>query len=252
MNTPASGSARRRAVQTVLLRAAVAVAALAALWLVLTIHPKPLFAHTLRRANVVLHARVPFPPQATSMLDEVVRRVARLPLYDPERTQNVYLCDTPLLFAFFVPYARKVGGVANLTGNVFIRPANLARNRVVGPSGDEKGGERTLTYFIAHEVTHMMTMARTGPIPYHRLAAFQTEGYADYVAFDHHVDLAAGRAALRAGVAEMDPRRSGLYRRHELLVAYLLDRVGLSVNELLAAPLDRTDVEERLENDRGL
>src|SRR4051794_26630555 len=97
----------------------------------------PLFAHSLQRGNVVLHARRPLPPEAGPILDEVVRRIARSPLFDPGRTHDVFLCDTPALFALFVPYARKVGGVANLTGNVFLRPAHVARDRLIGPSGEE-------------------------------------------------------------------------------------------------------------------
>jgi hypothetical protein len=44
----------------------------------------------------------------------------------------------------------------------------------------------------------------------------------------------------------MNPARSGLYARYELLVAYLLQRRGLSVDELLAGPLDPHPVEVQL------
>jgi hypothetical protein len=68
---------------------------LAASWLALALHPQPLFAHSARRANVVLHARSPLPPEVTTVLDEVVRRLSRSPLHDPARRQDVFLCDTP-------------------------------------------------------------------------------------------------------------------------------------------------------------
>src|SRR6476646_10231039 len=179
-------------------RLGIGLAASLAAWLTLVIHPQPLFAYSLARGNVVLHARAPLPPQAGPLLDEVVRRLARSPLHDPTRTHDVFLCDTPSLFAFFEPWHRKVGGVADvhLVGNVFIRPSNVARGTVIGPSGDEKTGEQTLTYFIAHEVTHAMTDDRTERRRYAKLAAFQTENYADYVAFARRVDLRRGREAL--------------------------------------------------------
>jgi hypothetical protein len=132
---------------------------------------------------------------------------------------------------------------------VFIRPTNLQRGRVIGRSGVEKGGDRTLAYFIAHEVTHAMTMDRIGRWRLGRLARFQEEGYADYVAFARPVDLARGRADLVANTADMDPRRSGHYDRYRLLVGYLLQRRGLSVDELLARPLSKTDVEAELLRD---
>jgi hypothetical protein len=87
---------------------------------------------------------------------------------------------------------------------------------------------------------------RVGRRGYYRLAPFQTEGYADYLAFDHRVDLAAGRAALLRD----DPKRSGLYRRYELLVAYLLDRKHLDVESVLA--IRNRDVEQALLTDPDL
>ena len=245
-------------------RAGVAVGAAIAVWVALAVHPQLLFAAELRRANVVLHARDPLPPEAGPLLDEVVRRVSHSPLYDPARVHHVFLCDTPALFAFFAPWSRKVGGVAqwHLGGNVFIRPSSIARGRVIGPSGNETPGARTLAYFIAHEVTHAMTADRVGRWRYARLAAFQVEGYADFVAFDrtvdsrtvglHQVDLAAGRAALRRGAPEMSPKLSGLYRRYELLVAYLFERRGFDVAALLARPLDRAQLERELLSDERI
>jgi hypothetical protein len=229
-------------------RLGLALAAAVAGWLALALHPQPLFASSARRGNVVLYARQPLPPEAGPLLDEVVRRVSRSPLYDPARVHHVFLCDSRALFALFTLWNRKVGGVAQVyfDGNIFIRPSSIERGRVIGPSGDDKPGERTLAYFIAHEVAHAMTADRIGRWRYRRLAAFQTEGYADYVGFDHQVDLAARRRALEADAPEMSPRRSGLYARYEMLVAYLLEKRGMTVNGLLAARLDQKRVEADL------
>jgi hypothetical protein len=216
-----------------------ALVAVAGGWLALLIHPQPLFAYSAQRANIVLHARAPLPPEAGPLLDDVVSRVARSPLYDQGRTHHVFLCDTPGFFGLFALWDRKVGGIAEvyLGGNVFIRPSSIQRNRVIGPSGQEKGGERTLAYFIAHEVTHAMTSDRVGRWRYHGLAAFQREGYADYVAFARPVDFARGRELLERDAPEMSPRRSGLYLRYELMVAHLLEHQGMTVDRLLARPI---------------
>jgi hypothetical protein len=223
--------------------------ALVAAWLVLAIHPQPLFAFSARRANVVLHGREPLPPQAEVLLDEIVRRVSRSPLYDTARIHHVFLCDSPALFALFTLWNRNAGGVAQiyLGGNVFIRPSRILEGVVIGPSGKQTGGERTLAYFIAHEVTHVMTADRIGRWRYSFLATFQQEGYADHVAFDHRVDLALGRKALAHDAFEMSPRRSGLYARYELLVAYLLERRRITVDDLLARRLDADQVETELQ-----
>ncbi len=235
-------------------RVVATILGLPAAWLTLIVHPQPLFAYSAERANIVLHTRAPMPPQAGPLLDEVVRRVSRSPLYDARRVHHVFLCDTRLLFGFLTITGYRAGGVTHteLGGNVFIRPFSIERGTVIGPSGQEKSGERTLTYFIAHEVTHAMTADRTGRWRFRHLSAFQVEGYADYVAFGRPLDLARERQALIEDAPEMSTRRSGLYKRYELLVAYLLERRGLTVDELLARRLEQRQIEGELLTDRRI
>lgn len=234
--------------RTLLSRALLGVGAVLGAYVALVAHPQPLFAHSLRRGNIVLHARQPFPPEAEALLDDALARVRRSPLYVEQRVHHAFLCDTPALFALFALHQYRSGAIANtwLDGNVFIRPANLKRGRVIGHSGAEKGGERTLAYYLAHEVTHAMSVDQVGRLGYARLSAFQVEGYADYVAFGVLVDVERGRGELIAGSRDMDPHLSGHYDRYRLLVGYLLQARGLSVEELLRQPLDRLAIEAQL------
>jgi hypothetical protein len=229
-------------------RLAIVFAAVMAGWLTLVVHPQPLFAYSATRTNVVLHARSPLGSLAGPLLDDVVGRLSRSPLYDSHRVHHVFLCDTPTLFAFFNPMSHNAGGVTQVQfgGNVFIRPSNLQRGTVIGPSGREKTGERTLAYFIAHEVTHAMTADRIGRRNYFRLRAFQVEGYADYVGMSRPLDFVAERDALAHEDPEMSPRVSGLYKRYELLVAYLLEKKGMSVEDLLSRPLEQHALEREV------
>jgi hypothetical protein len=249
-NSEVARSGRCRPVK----RVGLAVAAVVAAWMALVVHPQPLFAYSVRQANVVLHARAPLPLEAGPLLTDVVNRLSRSPLYDPARVHHVFLCDTPGLFGLLALWQYKVGGVSQTTlnGNVLIRPFSIERNAVIGRNGQDKHGERTLAYFIAHEVTHAMTADRIGRWRYRKLAAFQTEGYADDVAFGRPLDLVRERTALIADAPEMSPRRSGLYKRYELLVKYLLERRGFTVDRLLARPLKQADVEAQLLADTRL
>ena len=241
--------ARRRV--RALRRLALGLAAVVGGYVALVIHPQPVFAYTLQRGNLVLHAREPLPAEATPMLDDALARVSRSPLYDAARTHHVFLCGSPAVYDFFTLWHYRSGGVTNtwLNGNVFIRPANVRRGRVIGRSGVEKGGERTLAYYVAHEVTHAMSADRVGRWHFSRLAAFQREGYADYVAFARPVDLPRGRADLQANTYDMDPGRSGHYDRYRLLVGHLLQRRSLSVDDVLARRLDRAAIEAELAAD---
>jgi hypothetical protein len=242
-----TGKSCRRGV--VVRRAALTLASAFAGYTALVAYPQPLFAHSAGRGNVVLHSRSPLPSQAGPLLDDVLGRIRRSPLYEQERIHHVFLCDTPALFGLFTLWSYRAGGVTTswATGNVFIRPSSVERNRVIGASGVEKGGARTLAYYVAHEVTHAMTSDRFGRYGSSHLAAFQREGYADYVAFAAPVDVAAGRRELRAGRIDMDPQRSGHYDRYRLLVGYLLQERHFSVERLLGERLERGAIEAELE-----
>lgn len=201
----------------------------------LALNPQLLFAHELRVDNLVLHAREPLPLEARTVLEQARARASRSPYFDAADTYHLYLCDTPALFAFFVPWARNVGAVAlfGVTGNIFVRPANLARDRLIAPTGDEVPGVRTLTYYFAHELTHTAMARRLGRLGYHRLQPWQVEGYADLIGKAGAFDFEAERQRLREGDPALDPAQSGLYLRHQLLVEAQL-RAGASLEAVLA------------------
>jgi hypothetical protein len=215
---------------------------------ILLVRPQIVFAYEARAQNVVLHARAPLPGRATDIAAEAQRRVSRSPLYVPTDTYDVYLCDTPALFAFFALWHRNVGGLADvyLTRNVWLRPAHIERDRLVGPSGAEASEDRTLTYFVAHEITHVMTARRLGRLGYYQLEKWQQEGYADYVGKGGAFDFLAMQRDFRAGAPALDPRRSGLYLRYHLLVADLIDHKGMTAEALLSHAIDAAPLEKEL------
>lgn len=209
--------------------------------------PRPLFPHQVRAGNLVLHVRSPLPRRALEIAEVVRERVARSPFYSAADAYDVFLCDSSALFTLLVPHNRRAGGSAEYwSGNVFLRPSRVERDRLIGPSGREAEGERTLTYFVAHEVTHLMVARRLGIWRTFRLTTWQREGYADYVAKAEAFDYDAVRRDFRANAVALDPLRSGLYLRYHLLVAHLLDRKGLTPDALLAGPLDAAPVEQEL------
>jgi len=239
-----SGAGMRRFLVRSALVGVLAIAGYGALLL----HPQPLFAFSARDAAILLHAREPLPPAVQGVLADARRRLETSPFYDPHATYDAFLCDDVRTFTAFTLWNRGAGAVSqwDLTGNIFLRPSHVERNRLVGRSGNETPGERTLSYFIAHEVTHTMLARRIGRLRYARLQRWQVEGYADYVGKAGEFDFEMTLAAFRADTRELDPKRSGLYLRYHLMVAYLLDRQRMTPEALLAAPIEKTEVEARL------
>jgi hypothetical protein len=228
-------------------RALLLLVAAFALYVLLLLNPGPLFAYEARFANVVLHAPQPLPDHAVQVARAAYERIARSPFFSAADEYDVYLCDTPALYAF-VSLKPDTGGVSQiyLDGNVFLRPSAIESDRLIGPLGREVPGERTLTYYIAHELAHTMLARHIGRRSYHALGVWQQEGYADYVGKAGAFDFEAVRAAFRAGERELDPERSGLYLRYHLLTTYALERQGLTPEALLAQPRPSAPLEAAL------
>jgi hypothetical protein len=138
-----------------------------------------------------------------------------------------------------------VGGAAPypVTANVFLRDAAIEDNRLISSRGVSVPGERTLDYFIVHEITHQLMGHAVGPIRYFRVPQWVREGYADYVGKGRSFQYDEARRAFLEGTPEMDSKKSGLYWRYHLLVAHLLVHRGWSVARLLNDPPTEESVE---------
>jgi len=221
------------------------------LYLALLCHPGLFFSHKFTRGGITLYADEPIPPEpAGRILEEVERRLARSPLAALPRIKDlrIYICNRRWRFGLFATTKYKVGGLAYfpLSNNIFLRTVHFPANRLVGHSGHEVPGARTLSYFIAHEIMHTLVARELGIVKHWRLPAWKNEGYADLVAKGGDFDYERTREQLRRGDRELDPKRSGLYLRYHLLVAYLLDHRGIRVDELLNRDFDPAQLEAEI------
>jgi hypothetical protein len=216
--------------------------AVMALYAAVALNPSLLFAHALRVENLVLHSRQPLPNEARAILQEAHARASRSPAFDAHDSYDLYLCDTPELFAFLVPWAPHVGAVSvfGLTGNIFLRPSKVANDRLIGPDGHEVTGARTLTYYLAHELTHTAMARALGRLDYARRPSWVVEGLADRIGKAGAFDFEAELQRFRANDPALDPAQSGLYLRYQLFVEALL-REGVSLDELHLADLEQLE-----------
>ena len=191
------------------------------------------------------------------MLDDVTRRISRSAIYSPDQRFRIFICNDQWRLALYSErFSGGMGGVADtgFTRNVYIRRADIPRNRLIPPRGWKATmSDRPLSYYLAHELTHVMESRAFGRGSSVRYPNWLNEGYADYI---------GKGGALRPGEerrrpcgpasCEMDPKASGLYRRHHLEVAYLLDRQGQTIRQLYADPPDEAALRARIMADRSL
>lgn len=219
--------------------------------------PQPLFAYKASYGRYQVWSDQPIEAGIRGVLDDVTRRISRSAIYSPDQRFRIFICNDQWRLALYSQrFSGGMGGVADtgFTRNVYIRRADITRNRLIPPSGWDAArmADRPLSYYIAHELTHVMQSRAFGRGSAVRYPAWLNEGYADYVAKAGRFDLATNAADLRAGALAMDPRASGLYRRHHLEVAYLLDRKGLGIDKLYADPPDEAALRAQIIADKTL
>jgi len=219
-----------------------------ALYVTVMAFPYPFFSHEVHFENITVYSDQSISPALLSILNDVQGRLQKSPLNDPTLQHRLFICNKGWLFTFLANTDYRAGGVnkAWLNQNIFLRRSDIERNRLIGPSGKEVSGERTLAYFITHEIAHSLEVHLLGRYEYIRLPAWKREGYADYIARDSEFVFAERLAALQNNAPEMSPQGSGLYLRYELFVAYLLDVAHLTPEEMLTDSFAEAALEHTL------
>ncbi len=229
-------------------RIASALLTLSCAYITLLVFPYPLFSYQAQYENIRVYSDRPLSAALPALLGDVQKRLTESPLNDTTLQHRIFLCNDDRRFAFFVNTDYRVGGLNYtwLNRNIFLRRSDIDRNRLISRSGKEVPGERTLGYFLTHEITHSLEVNALGRFTYARLPVWKREGYADYVAKARDFHFEEELAAFRRGDPEMDPARSGLYLRHELLVYYLIQSKGLSLRTILNQSFSEADLKQEL------
>jgi hypothetical protein len=213
---------------------------LAALYVAVLAFPQPNFNHRMTYGQYEVLSDRPIPPQIRQVLDDVTRSLERSELYSPGERFRIFFCNEDWRMALYSQhFSSAPGGVADgwLTRNVYIRRSDIAANRLFAPQGRLADAEaRPLSYFIAHELAHVLQSRAFGRFMALRHPRWLREGYADYVGKGGAFDLEANRRLLIAGDPALDPGRSGLHRGYHLLVAWLVDRDGRSIRDVYRDP----------------
>jgi hypothetical protein len=217
--------------------------------------PQPFFHSSVSAKNLTLYSDQSFSSEAGQrVLELAAAKLAQSPLYAAEQKHLVFICNARWRQRLFFTYVYGVGGVNYypFTTNIFLRDSIIEENCLIGPKGSRVPGERTLDYFIAHEITHTLTGQAVGPIDYHRLPQWKREGYADYIGKGAAFNYDEAKQAFLANDPKMDWAQSGLYWRFHLLVAHLLDKQHWSVQRLLEDPIEQTAIEEIIRAEKEL
>jgi len=228
-------------------RVATILLAVFASYLVLLCFPQPFFQWSVTSSNLTLYSDSSFSPEdGRRILELVEAKLAASPLFSAQMHHSIFICNARWRQLFFFNRQYRVGGVNYypLTSNVFLRDAVIEGNQLISPSGQAVQGDRTLAYFITHEISHTITKEEAGLYRHFNLPEYVREGYPDYVAKGNAFHYEEARRAFLSEAPEMDRWKSGLYLRYHLLVAHLLEKENWSVRQLIEGPPEQRAAEE--------
>jgi hypothetical protein len=217
--------------------------------------PQPFYSFHQAEGRLILYSDRPFAPQdAKRVLNDVESRLRRSPL-DDGRKHSIFIANSA--WRRDLGFMTAGGGAAGInwepiTSNVYLRPSDIAADRLYRASGLAAQPPRTLAYYAAHEITHSFTSRHLGVrhLWNRRLPQWVREGYAEYVGLGFSLDLDDLYRRYKAGDPEMRFRTSHTYGQFALLTAYFLQREHWSVDQLLASRLSLDQADDRME--RGM
>jgi hypothetical protein len=231
----------RRRITRLVLYAAAGAAILALVFGGLVVWPSPLFAFSLAVGRIVVSSDRPIPAAgAERVLRDCQRLLERSPLVAKSPQYQLYVANEDWQNRLYLIPNPNAGGITyyyGFGGHAFLSGADFDAGRLV-KRGYVTPPPRTLAYFCAHELTHVVTGEHIGLIALLLLPEWVREGLADYVAIDNRQSFTQLRDALGDRPVDVAMMQAyGSYPRYRLLVTYFFEKKGWSVDQLLQTEL---------------
>ncbi|HUN46679.1 MAG TPA: hypothetical protein VMU85_09165 [Stellaceae bacterium] len=229
-----------RAIRRMLLGLATALGICVLAFAGLIAWPAPLFAYSAGAGKIVVASDRPIPAAGGErFLRDCEGLLARSPLKAESSRYRIYITNTGWRHRLFFLPAPEAGGVTYsfFGGRAFLAGATFETGRLV-KWGYVTTPPRTLAYFCAHELTHVIVLEHLGVIASERQPKWVHEGFPDYVGIERRESFEALRNALGTRPVDVPMMQHyGAYPRDRLLVTYFLEKKGWSVEELLRTKL---------------
>ena len=210
-------------------------------YLVLLAFPQALFAYATEHGKFRVFAREPLGDEIVRVLDKAEEKLKSSPIYDAEVRRDVYLTGGHGMYALlshkaYMSFANSVPYI----NNIFINKTDVRADRVI--LNREFSNTRSLSGVIAHETAHLFIRTRYGAITASLMPTWKNEGYCEYIAGDTTITLEEGIRRWRES-----PQDDTNYRfvKYQLMVQHLLEREGVSVDDLFTKSFDEKALAER-------
>jgi hypothetical protein len=226
-----------------LLRAALSLVALIALYISSLAFPYPAFAHKARVGEFAVYSTTPLSEDLGRTIDDVRARIAAMENAETGARCRIFICNGRLYSVFASLTRRTSNSMAiglSAFRNIYVNEPKIRFVAANNPAGIRHSRfEGNLAEVIAHEVAHFNVVRSLGYRASLRIPVWKSEGFAEYQA-----NLAAARAdSAYSFVERIDLLRNdafwgeGLPARElfewHLLVEFLAGARGFGLNDLL-------------------
>jgi len=220
-------------------------------YLGLLLYPNFLFANHHQFKNFNVYSDQEIANEIDQVLIDVLERIEQSELYETNDEFSIYFCNSKWRLLLLTRNS-SIGGLVNqgLSNNVYIRASEIEKNKIISPTKGQEIAlveERTLAYFIAHEITHSL-QTKIERFMHITTPKYIVEGYADYIGKGTSFRYEKYLNDFLQNDNTMNPS-TGLYNKYHLLIAYLMDVKGLSFREIVNLKLQMESVENELKNE---
>lgn len=245
-----------RRIATAALWTATLILFLLAIGIGLLAFPQVLLSRTATSGTVVIHSDAGSDADLLKLAANVEHRLRGSRFYDSLRTDEVFYIQNPDLYSIFTTLAlmpeEPQGFAISFVGNSFVsrtRVAALGERTGRLPKYSIWAGDPAHT--IAHEIGHLYVTDRIGRTRWLRLPRWKQEGFPEYIAniglacedssatLPLRIDVLHDQSNWTSGALHGQPGWDRIHYEAGLLVEFLLDIRGLSMDEILADSVTR-------------
>ena len=199
-------------------------------------------AHSFTRGGITVYSDEPIPPESAGRDPRGGRAPAGPePAGGPARIKDlrIYICNRRWRFVLFANFRYKVGGLAYRRSPTISSSGRSTSTRIAWSAHRARRAGRAYPELLTWP-TRSCTSWSPGSWGSSSTGGSRPGRTRDTPTWWPRAgnSTMSAREQLRRGDRELDPKRSGLYLRYHLLVAYLLERKGIGVGELLGREFD--------------
>ena len=145
--------------------------------------PGPFFPEKKQYGSITVYSEKPIGHETDSIMSEVLLRLNKVPIYDPESKYNLCLCSTQKKFSFFARMTVRANRIMGfgLLGSAYVN------EDFINELGLRTGGkpkyltrEGSVVHVATHELMHGYITDYYGSINARTLPEWKIEGYCEY------------------------------------------------------------------------